>query len=509
MHLKMKKSIIILSTLAMLGTTWSCRKALNIDPRQSIPAATALTTRDGISAALNSVYVRLKNTRVYGRDLIALPEALSDNGFATNKSGRLLPEANNVQGAHFTGTLWQAGYEAVNQANLILEALPAATDPTITAADRISWEGQLLFLRGLFYFDMVKVYAYMPGADVAANNRGGIPIILKGTNTSDGALSLKPSRAPIADVYAQVVRDLEAANSRLTNSFANVGVANKAAAQGLLSRVHLYAKNFTESRRWADSAIALAGTRLSTSTNYVANFRTAINPETMFQVSFVSNPENIGVNESLQTSFTTLATPGGTVTQGFGDLVPTISLMNGLGITLTGGNTTGVFNGANASIATRSADVRNLLYEVGTAGRGLSKVECTKYMGKNGFPNLDHIPVIRVAEVILNRAEAFATPGSPVFNEANALADLNRIITNRGLPAVTLTGTALHEEILNQRRLELAFEGHRFFDLKRLGRDLVKAPHYNTVPFFDTRILAPLPQREIDGNKNLVQNPGY
>jgi hypothetical protein len=216
----MKKTIILLSTLAMLGTTWSCRKALDIDPRQSIPAASALTTRDGISAALNSVYVRLKSTRVYGRDLIALPEALADNGFATNKSGRLLPEANNVQGAHFTGTLWQAGYEAANQANLILEALPAATDPTITAADRTSWEGQLLFLRGLFYFDMVKVYAYMPGADVAANNRGGIPIILKGTNTSDGALALKPSRAPIADVYAQVVRDLEAANSRLTNSFA-------------------------------------------------------------------------------------------------------------------------------------------------------------------------------------------------------------------------------------------------------------------------------------------------
>jgi hypothetical protein len=146
---------------------------------------------------------------------------------------------------------------------------------------------------------------------------------------------------------------------------------------------------------------------------------------------------------------------------------------------------------------------------VGTAGRGLAKVECTKYVGKNGFPNLDNIPVIRVAEVILNRAEAFATPGSPVFNEASALADLNRIITNRGLPAVTLTGAALYEEIINQRRLELAFEGHRFFDLKRLGRDLVKAPHYNTVPFFDTRILAPLPQRELDGNKNLVQNPGY
>jgi hypothetical protein len=67
----------------------------------------------------------------------------------------------------------------------------------------------------------------------------------------------------------------------------------------------------------------------------------------------------------------------------------------------------------------------------------------------------------------------------------------------------------LYEEILNQRRIELAFEGHRFFDLKRLGRDLVKAPHYNTVAFTDIRILAPLPTSEVDGNKNMVQNAGY
>lgn len=496
--------------MAFLGTISSCKKALEISPRQSIPAEDALTTRDGISASVNSLYVRLKSARLYGRDLIALPEALADNGFATNKSGRLLNEANNVLGAHFTTTLWQLGYEGINQANLILEAIPAATDPTITAADRTSWEGTLYFLRALYYFDMVKVYAYIPGADVLASNKGGIPLILKGTNTPDGALALLPSRAPIADVYTQIIKDFEAANSRLANSFSNVGLVNKAAAQGMLSRVHLYAKNYSECKRWADSAINLAGSRLTTPTNYFAAFTGPVNPETLFQVQFTSNAENIGVNESLQTSYTTLETRGGgSVTRGFGDLVPTITMLNALGITLTGGNTTTVFTGSNASIASRSADVRNLLFEVGTTGRGLSKVECTKFFGKNSFLNLDHVPVIRVAELYLNRAEALATPGSPVFNETAALADLNRIMTNRGLAASTNTGTTLYEEILTQRRIELAFEGHRFFDLKRLGRDLVKAPHYNTVPFFDARILAALPQREIDGNKNLVQNPGY
>lgn len=504
----MKKTIIIITLFAVLGTTWSCKKALDIAPRQSIESTDALSTKDGISAALVSVYSRMKNVRVYGRDLIALPEALSDNGFATNKSGRLVGEANNVLGSHFTGAFWQLAYQGINQTNLILEAIPTSTDPTITAADRTSWEGQLYFLRALSHFDLVKVYAYMPGAEVSANNRGGIPIQIKSTSTSDGALALKPSRAPIADVYMQIVADLEAANIRLTTA-GLPNLANKAAAQALLSRVNLYRKNYTDAKRWADSAINLAGSRLTTSATFVSNWRAATNQETLFQILYATNAENPGVNESLQTSFTTLNAPGGTVTTGFGDLVPTISLLNAVGITLTGGNTTGVFTGGNASIASRTADVRNQLYEVGTTGRGLSKVENTKYIGKNGFPNLDNAPVIRIAEVYLNRAEALGTPGSPVFNETAALADLNRIATNRGLTAFTLTGSELYEEILNQRRIELAFEGHRFFDLKRLGRDLVKSPHYNTVPFFDVRILAPLPQREIDGNKNLVQNPGY
>lgn len=506
----MKNIFFKLILIALVVTSFSaCRDALVIDPRQSIDAATALNTKDGINAAVVSVYSRFKSVRLYGRDLIAIPEALADNGFATNKSGRLLNEANNVFRAHFTGTHWSASYNGINQANLILEAIPTTTAVGVTAADKTSWTAQLQFLRALYYFDLVKVYSYMPGATVPAQDKGGVPIILKGINTSDGAIALKPSRAPIADVYAQVVADLVAAEAVLPTS-TNANFANKAAAQALLSRVYLYMKDYAKAKEWADKCIASAGSRLANSGSYVAQWRNATHQETLFQFALASNAENNGVNESLQTSFTTLTAPGGALlaTGGFGDLVPTISLLNALGITLTGGNTTANF-GLNASIGSRSSDVRNLLYEPGTTGRGASKVECTKYIGKNGFINLDNLPVVRIAEVYLTRAEAMSTPGSPVFNETAALADLNTIATNRGLTAFALSGSSLYEEVLNQRRIELAFEGHRFFDLKRLGRDLVKAPHYNTVAFTDIRILAPLPTSEVDGNKNMVQNAGY
>jgi starch-binding outer membrane protein, SusD/RagB family len=517
MRTSFKIFFVIVFGLSVTG----CKKALEIDPSQSIDAATALTTKDNVNAAITGVYSRLKSARLYGRDLIALPEALSDNGFATNKSGRLLPEANNTSGAHFTTTLWQQSYFAINEINLILSKIQSVSDAT--SADKTNWEGQLLFLRALYHFNLMNAYAYMPGATVPAQDLGGVPILLTYTNNIDTARIILPARAPIDAVYAQIVSDLQTANSRFGTSFtfndANVSMANKPAILGLLSRVNLYRKNYSEAKRWSDSCITYYGSRLRNASQYVNSWRQATHDETLFQIRFASTSENIGVNESLQTSFTTLVTPGGTITGGFGDLVPTLSLLSDLGITIgTVNTTTGVvtpahnttsFSSANLVIASRSSDVRNQLYEVGTSGRGLRKVETTKYLGKNGAINLDNVPVIRIAEIYLNRAEAYATPGSPVFDEASALTDLNTILVNRGLPTVTLSGTALYDEILKQRRVELAFEGHRFFDLKRLGRNIVKGPHYNDVAFTDFRILAPIPQREVDGNPNLKQNFGY
>ncbi len=511
------KYILAAGLLALVVS--GCEKQLEIAPRQSIDASTALTSRDAINAAITGLYARLKNARMYGRDLITHPEALADNGFATNKSGRLLPEANNTLNAHFTGTIWANSYPGINQINLILEALPTLSlSPAITPAEKDAWEGQLYFLRGLFYFDMVKVYAYIPGAVVASQDKGGVPLTTAGISTAEAALVFKPSRATIDAVYTQIVADLTLAESKLLYPGLGVNLANKAAAQGLLSRVSLYKKDYAAAKTWADACITTAGSKMTTTSNYVSNWRAATHGETIFQVAFATSGENIGVNESLQTSFSTLVTPGNQVTTGgFGDLVPTISLLTDLGITLTGGMTTANF-ALNHTIASRTTDVRNLLFEPGTAGRGNIKTECTKYIGKNGFINLDNIPVFRISEAYMTRAEALITSGSPVSNPAAALADMKFIKTRRytdytGSAQETadnaMDPTQLHAEIIRQRRIEFAYEGHRFFDLKRLGRDLVKSPHYTTVAFTDIRILPPIPQGEVDGNPNLKQNSGY
>ncbi|MGQ0739339.1 MAG: RagB/SusD family nutrient uptake outer membrane protein [Bacteroidota bacterium] len=509
--------ILFLSGCIGLLTT-GCEKQLQIDPRQSIDASTALTSREAIEASITAIYARLKNARQYGRDLITHPEALADNGFATNKSGRLLPEAQNNLGAHFTGTIWTNSYAAINQINLTLEAIPSLSlSPPVTEAEKDRWEGQLYFLRGLYYFNLVRVYAYIPGAVVAPQDKGGVPISTAGISTESGALAWKPSRAPIDDVYTQIIADLTVANGKLLPAIVP-NLANRPATQALLARVNLYRKNYSEAKRWADSCIGLASSRLSTTANHVSQWRGDTHTESLFQVRFATSAENIGVNESLQTSFTTLVTPGNPASLGgFGDLVPTLTMLADLGIALQGGMTTTNF-AVNAVVATRTTDVRNLLYEPGSTGRGPAKVECTKFLGKSGFINLDNVPVVRVAEAYLIRAEAQAAAGSSVLNLAAALADL-KAIKNRRYTDYTgsaqetadnaATQSQLFDEIIRQRRIELAFEGHRFFDLKRLGRDLVKSPHYNNVAFTDIRILPAIPQADVDGNPNLKQNTGY
>ncbi|MFD1258922.1 RagB/SusD family nutrient uptake outer membrane protein [Mucilaginibacter terrae] len=482
----------------LVASIASCTDTIDVEPRQSIPAETALTNVDNVDAAITSVYSTLKSTALYGNRLITLPDALADNGQATNKSGRLLNESRNVRGAHFSH--WATSYNNINKINQILEAIPALTGPTLTDARKNQYIGELKCLRALLVFDLVRAYAYIPGATVAAKEFGGVPLLFKATTNITDALALKPSRATLTATYDAIYKDLDDALP-IINTTSAVSRVNRTTALALYSRVALYRKDFAKVIAVSTEAINLVGSRLLSPSTYINGWSTGVNPESIFEVTFQINSENIGVNESLQTSFTTLVIRGNRAqTGGFGDLVPTSTMLADLGITATGNGTTA------AAITARSGDVRNLLFELGTTGRGSPFVECTKFLGKNGSINLDNVPVFRVAELYLNRAEAYAETG----DAASALLDVNRIRANRGLADVTgLTGLPLINQILLQDRVEFAFEGHRFFDLKRRGLDILKPATSTTLAFTDDVILPGIPQADLDGNPNLKQNNGY
>jgi hypothetical protein len=156
-----------------------------------------------------------------------------------------------------------------------------------------------------------------------------------------------------------------------------------------------------------------------------------------------------------------------------------------------------------------TGDVRRQLYQLGLNRSNSVVTECTKFLGKSGVIYMDNVPVIRVSELYLIRAEALVRSSGDL---TAALADVNRIRTRAGVTArpATLTATEIQDEITLQRRLELAFEGHRWFDLKRRGQNVVKtAAQGGGLAYGDTRTLAPVPNSEILANKNLAQNAGY
>ncbi|MBC3786674.1 RagB/SusD family nutrient uptake outer membrane protein [Spirosoma utsteinense] len=491
------KSIILstsLLTVSLLAVT-ACKNSefLEVTPRSQGDSQIALTTAEGVDAAVNGIYDRLQNVVLYGRDMLAVSEALSDNAQFTNKSGRLANENRNIQNNTFgtataAGATWQSAYFAINQANLILDNIGGVAFADTAQRNRL--QGQAYFLRALLYHDLSRIYAYDPGVAVATQDRGGVPLLLVGV--ADQSKITLPARPAVADVYKQIYADLQSSIASFSRTNANApAYGNRQAAQALFSRVALYNKDYATAVKYATDAIA--GTiKLSPNASYVGGWRAPQNPESLFEIQYIV-AENIGVNTSLQTTYTTLVRTGDrTATGGFGDLVPTTAFINDLE--------------AEKSATGTVLDIRRQLYELGTAGRGAAFIECTKFLGRNGTINLDNIPVIRVSELYLNRAEANYNLG----NTTEALADLNVIRQRCGLPASTVTGAPLLAEIMRQERLEFGFEGHRWFDLKRTGQNVVKAAAQGGgLVYTDNRILAPIPVNELSTNKSIQQNFGY
>ncbi len=452
----------------------SCKKAIEVDPKQSIPSGTALETMEDIQAGIFGVYATLRNVNLYGRDLIAVAEALADNAVHTNVSG-LRNEWNNNVGAHLDP--WEVGFYGVNRANLVLEAIERIDAP---ASWKDAWAGQVHFIRALLYFNMSTVYGYDPTAIIGANDRGTVPIYEKGVIDINDLVLV--GRAPIAYMYDFIYKDLDSAYVKLTRN--TVGTAphrvTPDAVNAIYSRVALFRGDYERVVTKVNAALMNIGTSFQSNGSYVNAWRAETHPESIFEVKFNIN-ENLGANNSLRATFTTRAFLHDQMPSTHGSLAVADELMD--------------LYAAN--------DVRKELIIRGL-GNNINRNEITKFMSRGGVKDLDNVPVIRVSELYLNRAEAYFRLDEPGL----ARDDVNTIRQRAGLAATTKSGSDLFEEILLQRRLEFAFEGHRWFDLKRLGRNIVKSGR--TLPFTDPRVLARIPFREVNASEGMIrQNRGY
>lgn len=433
-----------------------CQKeVLNQAPQASLDDQVALNNRFGVDAALLGIYDALQSNNYYGTNFTIFSDLAADNlahvgtfpTFAQVKNRAILTDNVNIT------NLWSSLYSGINRANNVIEAAPKIQDPAFNNNRAI---GEARFLRALLYFDLVRSF-------------GGVPVIVQPTRSPEPAI-LNVRRGTEAEVYAQILEDLNFAEQNLPDAQANR--ATRWAATALKTRVFLYQRNY---QGVVSSAAQIAA---SNRFNLVANYRAIYEaknsaPEAMFEIEY----NNVDGNSMAFHNWTTAL-------GGRNEVRPT-----GAGSTLPTAYETGdLRRDATIAQAGRIIDGRAI-----TAGLGIKYFRIT-----NGD---DNIIVIRYAEVLLNQAEALIELG----RMADAVPLINQIRTRAGLPNITAgTQDEMRLVVERERRVELALEGHRWFDLKRTGR--LQAVLGLTNP---NAALWPIPFRETTNNPNMTQNPGY
>jgi len=446
--------------VALLGVT-GCEKRLDITPYQSIADDKALLTEDDVSVTLVGAYDGAQNAAVYGGDIMVLNELIgnTDNiNFTGTFAGlsdsyQLQMVANNS----FAASTWISSYAAINRCNNVLSAVDKVTSST---ARKNSVEGQALFLRASIYFELVRLYAKFVGdGDIAANP--GVPLVLKPTGNVTDADNLP--RATVKAVYDQVLADLTKAESLLPTS--NGFYATKWSAAAQISRVQLMLKNYTEAAAAANRVITTSGR--------------VLNPDfTKLWFTFINNGGSTP-SEYLFSMKVTAQDGTNSLNTYFGR---TISSIPG-----TAGRSDCKIKAAHLA-----------LYEAGDVRKNFFVLSGGSYYTQKHLDRYGDVPVIRLAEMYLTRAESNFRLGTSVG--APPLQDVNIIRARVGLaPLATLT----LNDILKERSLELAFEGHYVIEAKRLQKNV------GTTAWNSPKLIFPIPQREIDVNKNLVQNSGY
>ena len=446
--------------VALLGVT-GCEKRLDITPYQSIADDKALLTEDDVSVTLVGAYDGAQNAAVYGGDIMVLNELIgnTDNiNFTGTFAGlsdsyQLQMVANNS----FAASTWISSYAAINRCNNVLSAVDKVTSST---ARKNSVEGQALFLRASIYFELVRLYAKFVGdGDIATNP--GVPLVLKPTRNVTDADNLP--RATVKAVYDQVLADLTKAESLLPTS--NGFYATKWSAAAQISRVQLMLKNYTEAAAAANRVITTSGR--------------VLNPDfTKLWFTFINNGGSTP-SEYLFSMKVTAQDGTNSLNTYFGR---TISSIPG-----TAGRSDCKIKAAHLA-----------LYEAGDVRKNFFVLSGGSYYTQKHLDRYGDVPVIRLAEMYLTRAESNFRLGTSVG--APPLQDVNIIRARVGLaPLATLT----LNDILKERSLELAFEGHYVIEAKRLQKNV------GTTAWNSPKLIFPIPQREIDVNKNLVQNSGY
>lgn len=476
----MKNFKILLSIVVLLSAA-SCSDFLEKGPTTSQSTEVTLSNFAGLDKATYGALMPISGW--YTGSYVLMNEMRSGNGRRENdgdfQSGRYFAEYIWNYSADNTSGMWGNAYYVISAANNVINNLEGKdSEAGVTAQDLNNLKAECLFTRALAHHILVLYYAqpftYQPDGM-------GVPVVL----VSD--LSA-PARNTTREVYAQIVADLLEAESIMAPTYKRTGITDAKSAvtipaiQALLSRVYLYMGEWQKSADYA--------TKVINNTNY--KLWTAEELPTVWTKDVADNG-----GEVIMEFY-------GKLTSDYNNWWDDISYLT----SPEGYADCGVSNDLYSLY--KDNDVRKKLHRTDSKEASGGLMWTTKYAGKgDGTPDVNNVILLRLSEMYLNRAEAILNGAS--VSGTTAMADLNTLRANRGLEPLTSCGFG---DVKLERRLELAYEGHYLWDLGRWGdsverTDFTGNAAMKDIPFPSEKWALPIPQREIDINTNLVQNPGY
>lgn len=423
---------------------------LDVEPQSSIDADKAFQNKKDIEKGIIGAYSYFSSLSYYGRSYAIFPDLAADNlshPIAATASEYSEIDNNNIlpENGSVSG-MWSVMYAGINVTNNVISKVPGIAG--MTDEERNKALGELYFIRALNHFNLLNYF-------------GAVPVI---TTPTVGVGNLDKPRNAVQDVYNQIISDLLFAADHLSVS-GNKTRTSKYAAKALLARVYLYKGDYINAQSLATEVIEGGGYTLLG--NYADVFASDESSESIFEIYFSQIERNRIAEYNFPKSL-----------NGRSEVEPDSSLLSAYE---TGDKRYG------ASIAFEGTSAYAIKYDDLSLGA-------------------DNFIVLRLSEMYLIRAEAEANKTTP--NVGQIQSDINKIRNRASLPSTAETSVPqLLKIIEKERRVEFAFEGHRWFDLVRTGRAIAVLPNVKSI----NQTLFPIPTDEIQTNNDpgMTQNPGY
>lgn len=512
----MKKPLIYILLFVSIGMSACSEDFLALAPETQLNTENFYKTETDFNQAMAGVYQSL---RAYvGTSSWSMGELRSDNthydyyakewgALGNTYRAQVTDFQNDAQNTETSGK-YVADFRGIARANTLIDRLEVST---LSESFKNQLIGEAKVIRAFLYFDLVQFF-------------GGVPLYLKEVKNENDA---RLDRSTVDEVYAAIVADANDAITKLgVPKFPQTGRVSQGTAKMLLAKVYMVQKKYPE-----------AGTLLTDITKmgyglipeykdvYALNNKNSV--ESLFEVQFQagnqSQQSNFIYNFIPRTSNTTLITGVNTNNQGSGGWnVPTNDILTAYE---TGDKRLDASIGISEGVINASGDfvpesLKSIVGYVAPAGK-VGKRFVKKYLHAHSLSNNtdDNWPLYRYSDVLLLLAESLNEQGK----SADALPYLNQVRVRAGLEAITGQSQAtLRPLIAKERRIELAFENHRWLDLVRTGKAIEVMTAYgveikkldnfvspNAYQVTAEKLLFPIPYSEIQRNPVLKQNPGY